>query len=324
MNTQTIAEQLAQFEKYLSKLPEYHSDDRLLYEPIRYILELPGKRIRPLLTIAAHGLGTKPDREAYPVAAAVEFFHNFTLMHDDIMDHAALRRGLATVHTKWDANTAILSGDAMLVVAYELLVAGHTASASKLVRRFSWVAKGVCEGQMQDMALATRSQVSISEYLEMIRKKTAVLIGGAMELGGIAAGLPQQDCETLYAYGEKAGIGFQLQDDYMDAYPPDGSIGKTVGGDILENKRTFLLIRAQEKADPETRVRIGTLLKEQDPEGKISGMLDVFNRTGVRKEMEIRIRETFDQADNIGFRLAHTPGFERLRTLVNMIRNRRK
>ncbi len=218
-----------------------------LHDPIQYLLNIGGKRMRPALVLMAAQLYDHQINPYRNIALAVEVFHNFTLMHDDIMDQAPLRRGQMTVHEKWNTNTAILSGNAMMIEAYELLCQNNHPQLHQLLQIFNTVAMGVCEGQALDMSFEKREDVAIEEYLNMIRLKTAVLLGGALQMGGIAAGANTIDAEHLYTIGESLGIAFQLKDDYLDAFGDPEKFGKQVGGDILADKKTFLSIELKNK-----------------------------------------------------------------------------
>ena len=215
-----------------------------LYEPLRYIMALGGKRLRPLLTLLAYSLYKRDSRKIVSIATAVEVFHNFTLLHDDIMDNAPLRRGNPTVHKKWDVNTAILSGDVMQIKVYDLLLNVEDAKLKEVLIAFNKCATEVCEGQQCDMEFELRSKVTEVQYLRMIRLKTAVLLGFSLELGAILAGATRQDRNALREFGINIGIGFQLKDDLLDVYANKKKFGKMVGGDIVANKKTFLLIKA--------------------------------------------------------------------------------
>src|SRR6218665_1600849 len=227
---------------------KYGNEPIELYEPIEYLMSLGGKRMRPLLTVMATNIFSDNWQDAIKPAIGVEVFHNFTLMHDDIMDAAPLRRGKPTVHEKWNASVAILSGDVMLVCAYELLTAVEDRIFKQVIRRFNRTAAEVCEGQQLDMNFASRNDVTEEEYIDMIRLKTSVLLGFALELGGMIANAGVQNTKLLYDIGTHVGIGFQLKDDILDVYGDPKKFGKQVGGDIIENKKTFLLIEALEKA----------------------------------------------------------------------------
>jgi geranylgeranyl diphosphate synthase type II len=219
-----------------------------LYEPIRYLMSLGGKRMRPLLTLLSYALYKDDVKTIVPYAVAVEAFHNFTLMHDDIMDNAPLRRGNVTVHEKWNVNTAILSGDVMLVKVYDMLLSLEADKLKIILKAFNQCAAEVCEGQQWDMEFEKRIKVSEAEYINMIRLKTAVLLGFSLELGAILADAPEPDRKALRDFGINIGIGFQLKDDLLDAYADPKKFGKQVGGDIIANKKTYLLIKALEKA----------------------------------------------------------------------------
>lgn len=246
-------EELSQsIERYIQSLP-FPVEPSELYTPIRYILEEGGKRIRPLLLMIINDLYEGIEQSALPCAGALEVFHNFTLLHDDIMDNAGIRRGKPTVYRKWGGNTAILSGDAMVIYSYHLLQQSPAEKLPGLFREFNKMALEVCEGQQYDMDFETRGDVSLDEYLSMIRLKTAVIFGAAAKMGGIIAGAPDKDLETLYEYGVQLGLAFQIQDDYLDTYGTSELLGKQVGGDIAESKKTFLAISALDEAGAATR-----------------------------------------------------------------------
>src|SRR6187455_1294669 len=224
-----------------------------LYEPIRYLMTLGGKRLRPMLTLLGYSLYKDNVKSIMPYAVAVEAFHNFTLMHDDIMDKAPLRRGRPTVHEKWNVNTAILSGDVMLVKVYDMLLSIEPNILATVIQRFNKCASEVCEGQQWDMEFETQQTVTEEEYLNMIQLKTAVLVGFSLELGALLAGASEKDCKSLREFGINIGIGFQLKDDLLDAYGDSKKFGKQVGGDIIANKKTFLLIKSLELAKENQR-----------------------------------------------------------------------
>lgn len=274
-----------------------------LYEPIRYIMGLGGKRMRPLLTLLTYYIFNEDYSKVMKPALAVEVFHNFSLMHDDIMDNAPLRRGQPTVHAKWNANTAILSGDVMLVQAYKQLMEVDAEHLQHVLELFNETAAGVCEGQQFDMNFETLPEVNIDEYLKMIRLKTAVLLGFSMELGGVLGDADKKSCEHLRTCGTSAGIGFQLKDDLLDVYGDAATFGKQVGGDILSNKKTYLLIRALEKADSKTKKELEKLLTDKtiSDKAKISGVTAIYDKLGIKEETETLIREYFDKAiDSLG------------------------
>lgn len=268
-----------------------------LYEPIQYIMSLGGKRLRPLLTTLSAHLFTDDWQKTIKPAVAVEVFHNFTLMHDDIMDCAPLRRGKPTVHEKWNANTAILSGDVMLVNAYELLLDVEPAHLPKVIKRFNRTAAEVCEGQQFDMNFETRTDVSQEEYIEMIRLKTSVLLGFAMELGGIIAGADDAITQALYDAGVSMGLGFQLKDDLLDVYGDPEKFGKQVGGDIIANKKTFMLIEALLLAEGETKDQLHYWLAQEqgtyDTATKVAAVTDIYTQLGIDKIAEAKANAYF-------------------------------
>ncbi len=258
-----------------------------LYDPIRYILEIGGKRVRPMLTLISAEIFGATIKRALPAALAVEVFHNFSLVHDDIMDQAPLRRGHETVHLKWDTNTAILSGDAMLILAYRHFEAYEPEIFCALAKLFSKTAIEVCEGQQLDVDFGARDHVAEADYLEMIRCKTAVLLGAALKMGAIVAGTSRQNCDAIYDFGVNLGMAFQIQDDLLDAFGDPETFGKQVGGDILENKKTFLYIKAMELASADQRSALenhfSTLEGGRD---KINSVTSLFAQTGADKAAE--------------------------------------
>ena len=246
---------LALIEKEISK-QKFGNEPDSLYEPIRYIMNIGGKRLRPLLTLLSYSLYKEDAEKIVSYAVGVEAFHNFTLMHDDIMDNATLRRGKATVHEKWNTNTAILSGDVMLVSVYDLFLGIEDSMLKQVLKTFNRCAAQVCEGQQWDMEFETREDVTQDEYIEMTRRKTAVLLGFSLELGAILAGAPQEDQRLLRNFGINAGIGFQLKDDWLDVFADKDKLGKQIGGDIVANKKTFLLLKALELAEGNQKIKL--------------------------------------------------------------------
>ena len=277
------------------QLTPYGQHPPELYDPIRYIMNLGGKRIRPLMTLMAAYLFTNDWQKAIQPALGVEVFHNFTLMHDDIMDQAPLRRGQPTVHEKWNHNIAILSGDVMLVNAYELLLAVETDKIKTVMSRFNRTAADVCEGQQLDMNFEKRWDVTETEYIEMIRLKTSFLLGYDLELGGLIAGADAETTRHLYEGGVNIGIGFQLKDDLLDVYGDPEKFGKQVGGDILANKKTFLLIEALEQAKGSVREELTGWLNSPvlDKAEKVRAVTAIYEQLQVRQLTEIRISEYF-------------------------------
>lgn len=266
-----------------------------LYDPVQYIMHMDGKRIRPLLSLLSCSLfGGKP-KEALEAAMAVEMFHNFSLIHDDIMDRAELRRGLATVHKKWDLNTGILSGDVLLVMAAQRLEVYRPELALSLIRLFNQTAVEVCEGQQLDMDFERRTDVGLEEYFEMIKNKTAVLLGCALQMGSMVAGASARDQKEIYDFGIHLGLAFQLQDDYLDTFG-SSDFGKKIGGDILEAKKTFLYIKAMELASEAERVRLHELFQNPSEKERISGVKSVWKSLGVDQLLLKEIRSHTEQA----------------------------
>jgi geranylgeranyl diphosphate synthase type II len=262
-----------------------------LYEPIDYILTLGGKRLRPVLTLMSADFFGGNYKQALDASLAVEMFHNFSLVHDDIMDNAPLRRGHQTVHEKWDVNTGILSGDAMLILAYQLFETYRPEVFMQLAVLFSKTALEVCEGQQYDVDFETRNDVTISEYIKMIEYKTAVLIGASLQMGAIIADASQSCQEKIYAFGKNLGIAFQLQDDYLDAFGNPLTFGKQVGGDIIANKKTFLYLTALQKSTPSEVKTLSSLFgtMPKDPSDKITAVKEIFVCSGAAKATEDEI-----------------------------------
>jgi geranylgeranyl diphosphate synthase type II len=268
-----------------------------LYEPISYIMALGGKRMRPALTLMAAAMFSDNWQNALKPAIAIEVFHNFTLMHDDIMDDAPLRRGKATVHEKWNPNVAILSGDVMLVAAYELLLDIDTDKFKTVVKRFNRTAAEVCEGQQFDMNFSSRNDVTESEYINMIRLKTSVLLGFALELGGIVAGADQDSIDELYSIGVNMGIGFQLKDDILDVYGDPEKFGKQVGGDIIENKKTWLMLKALElcKQNNDESLNIWLQKSSFDKVEKVAAVTEIYNSYKIKELAENLMNTYFEK-----------------------------
>jgi len=256
---------------------EYPKIPSLLYEPIDYILGLGGKRMRPILVLMAYQLFDKNIEKAFSPALAIEVFHNFTLLHDDIMDNAPLRRGQKTVHEKWNNNVAILSGDTMLVQAYQLIAQVDDTIVKQVLAVFSKAAIEVCEGQQWDMDFESQKEVSISDYLKMIEYKTAVLLGAALQIGGITAGASANEQNHLYSFGKNMGIAFQLKDDLLDAFGNPETFGKQVGGDIMANKKTYLYLKALALADGTQRRNLEQYFSTKDTsESKVEAVKSIF------------------------------------------------
>jgi len=269
-----------------------------LYGPISYILNLGGKRLRPVLTMMTTDILGGDHKKALDAALAVEVFHNFSLVHDDIMDEAPLRRGKQTLHKKWDLNTGILSGDAMLIYSYQLLESYPSMTFKKLLQVFSQTAMEVCEGQQYDVDFESREDVTIPEYLIMIQNKTAVLVAAAMKMGAIIADKPEDVQDLIYDFGKNLGIAFQLQDDYLDAFGDPETFGKQVGGDIIENKKTYLYLKALEMGTPEQAQELEHLysIKPKDAKDKITTVKELFEETGSVSRTIEEIKRYTDRA----------------------------
>lgn len=269
-----------------------------LYEPIRYILSLGGKRLRPVLTLMACDLFKGSILKALKPAIGIEVFHNFTLMHDDIMDKAPLRRGKQTVHEKWNSSIAILSGDVMLVEAYKLIMEVENHILKDVLNTFNETAISVCEGQQIDMNFEQSESVSVQDYLEMIRLKTAVLLGGSLKIGALIGGAKTSQSDLLYQFGENLGIAFQLQDDILDVYGNPEKFGKQVGGDIIANKKTFLLIKALEAANGLDEEELSYWLSEENAntEEKVNAVTAIYNRLGMRQIAEDEMNRFAEKA----------------------------
>lgn len=267
-----------------------------LYDPLRYFLKLGGKRMRPMLSLMACKLAGSPMEKALPVALAVEYFHNFSLIHDDIMDAAPLRRGQATVHEKWNTNIAILSGDVLLVKAYDYLASYDAETFLQLFKVFNQTAVEVCEGQQMDMDFEQRAEVNESEYLEMIRLKTSVLLGCALQMGGIVGGAVQKDAQLLYEFGEQLGLAFQIQDDLLDLYGESAQVGKQIGGDVLANKKTLLSISAKRADSQNQLAALQEIENTSDPLIKVERTQKLYTELGARAYCETQMEFHHNQA----------------------------
>ena len=281
-------------------------DPEQLYKPIKYIVSLGGKRLRPILTLMACDFFYKDYKKALPAALALELFHNFSLIHDDIMDEAPLRRGKETVHYKWDLNTGILSGDAMLILAYQLFENYEPQKFSELAKLFSTTALQVCEGQQYDVDFETRNDVTIPEYLKMIEYKTAVLLGAAMKMGAIVADAPEDCKENSYEFGRNLGIAFQLQDDYLDCFGNPETFGKQIGGDIIANKKTRLYLKTLENSNASDAEILRQLFTEtpKDPTEKIKKVKELYLDSGAADESLQEIVNYTKKANEIIERLS--------------------
>ncbi len=287
----------ALFEHELKKL-NWSIDPQNLYAPIEYVLSLGGKRIRPVTALMACQLFSGEATKAIKPALALEVFHNFTLLHDDIMDRAEMRRNQPTVHVKWNDNTAILSGDAMLIKAYQLLEQCDPEYLSKLLKIFSQTAAEVCDGQQYDMDFENRLDVTVNEYIEMIRLKTAVLLACSLKMGAICGGASEKDAQFLYEFGIGIGIAFQLKDDLLDVYGDAKDFGKEIGGDICCNKKTFLLINAINQAEGDDKKELLDWItkKEFDRNEKVEAVTKIYDKLHLRTITENKMKEYYDQA----------------------------
>ena len=271
---------------------DWKREPRSLYEPIEYTLASGGKRLRPTLALIAAAIFGDNGETVLPAALALEVFHNFTLLHDDVMDRAEVRRGRPTVHVKWNDNTAILSGDQMLIEAYRLLEGVPADKLPQVLKWFNEMATGICEGQQYDVDFEHASQVSIADYLKMIELKTAVLLANALRIGGYIAGANEEEQQALYEYGRHVGIAFQIQDDLLDVYGDPKTFGKAIGGDICCNKKTYLLLTALENADAEAKAELLQWLMATDRnEEKIAAVRELYTRLGVRDACETEMEQ---------------------------------
>lgn len=281
---------MEELQKYTARIERelgkdiFPAEPKELYDPLRYFLEIGGKRVRPILTLLATELFGEDSEKALPQALAIEVFHNFTLIHDDIMDDAPTRRGKTTVHEKWDNNIAILSGDVLLIKAYQLLAKIDSNKLPEALELFNTTSVQVCEGQQMDMNFETRMDVSIQEYIEMIRLKTSVLLGAALEMGAIVAGATKEDRKHLYNFGQYVGIAFQIQDDILDLYADPEKFGKMVGGDVASNKKTLLHLTAVAHATAEQLQILRQLQKEDNLNLKISRTKELFDHLQIREK----------------------------------------
>ena len=293
----TSDEILCLINEYLDNLP-YERKPAGLYDPIKYVLSIGGKRIRPTLMLLAYNLYKEDPERILSSAVALETYHNYTLLHDDLMDNASVRRGQPTVHKKWDANTAILSGDSMLVLAYERMAKCPVEKLKPVLDLFTETALEIGEGQQYDMDFETRNDVREEEYIERRRLKTSVLLACATKMGAILADAPQEDADNLYKFGEQMGLAFQLQDDYLDVYGDPEVFGKAIGGDILCNKKTYMLINAFNLANDEQRKRLQQWVNAEnpDPRQKIEAVTQIYNEIGISQLAEQKIKHYFNES----------------------------
>ncbi len=306
---------------------EYVETPQSLFEPIKYILEDGGKRLRPVLALMAYNLYRDDIEKALKSAIGIEIFHNYTLLHDDVMDDAELRRGRQTVHKKWNSNVAILSGDAAAITAYKYIESCEDPYLRQVIDGFNQVAMDVCKGQQYDMEFETRDDVTEEEYLHMIYLKTSVLIAGSMRHGALIAGAPEHEYKALYDFGGYLGLVFQLQDDYLDVYGDTEEFGKKIGGDILCNKKTYLLIKAFELAGESDRALLRQWLAKKDfnPQEKIQVVTEIYNRTGV-KEAVMNIVDDYMEKSRLALEKIDVPEERKVnfRDMIEYIGDRKK
>lgn len=293
----TANEILEKINSYLDNLP-YTREPQSLYEPVKYALSMGGKRIRPSLMLMAYNMFKDDPESILPTACAIETYHNYTLLHDDLMDNAAMRRGMPTVHVKWNANTAILSGDSMLVLAFQRMMQCAPDKLKPVLDLFTETSLEIGEGQQYDMDFESRTDVTEDEYIEMIRLKTSVLLACSLKLGAIQAGAPAADADNLYKFGELMGLAFQRQDDYLDVYGDPAVFGKAIGGDILCNKKTYMLINAYNRAGDDMRGELTRWVtaEEFDPAEKIAAVTAIYDKVGIKELAEQKINYYFDQS----------------------------
>ncbi len=282
---------------FISNLP-YHRRPESLYEPIKYVLSMGGKRIRPTLMLLAYNMFRDDPERILMQAVALETYHNYTLLHDDLMDHADLRRGHETVHKRWNDNQAILSGDSMLVLAYERMAQCPADKLGEVLSLFTQTALEIGEGQQYDIDFETRNDVSEDEYIEMIRLKTSVLLACALKIGAVLAGASKADADNLYKFGEQIGLAFQLQDDYLAVYGDPKIFGKAVGGDIVSNKKTYMLINAFNRADSSQRAELQRLINTEsfDRDKKVAAVTALYNEMSIDKMAKNKMDFLYEQS----------------------------
>ncbi len=306
---------------------EYVEEPISLFEPIRYIMEDGGKRLRPILALLAYNLYRDDIEKIMKSVIGIEIFHNYTLLHDDVMDDAELRRGRQTVHKKWNGNVAILSGDAAAITAYRMIESVEDKYLRRAIDGFNQVAMDVCKGQQYDMEFETRDDVSEQEYIDMIYLKTSVLIAGSIRHGALLAGAPEHEYNALYDFGGYLGLVFQLQDDYLDVYGDVLEFGKKIGGDILSNKKTYMLIKALELASPEDKALLNEWIakKEFDPQEKIKAVTEIYNRTGIKEVVMAKI-DTYMEKSRKALDMVDVPEARKVhfREMVDYIGGRKK
>ncbi len=312
-------------EQEIAKL-NWNREPRGLYEPIGYTLESGGKRLRPQLAMLASRIFCGKDEDVLPAALALEVFHNFTLLHDDIMDRADVRRGRPTVHVRWNDNTAILSGDQMLIEAYKLLSRVPADKLPEVLRLFNKMGTEICEGQQYDVDFEAKQDTTIDDYLMMIRLKTSVLLATALQIGAYIAGADNKAQDALYQYGINLGLAFQIQDDILDCWGDPATFGKAIGGDITCNKKTYVMLTALQMADPATRLELLHWFHavQAPKEDKIQAVTELYNRLGVRKACEEVVEQYTRKALDCLQALPTNNAIQALRTLAEKLTNRAK
>lgn len=295
----TAPQLLDKINTYISELRKSRTPEGL-YAPVEYVLSMGGKRIRPVLMLLAYNLYKEDVSTVFSQAAGIETYHNYTLLHDDLMDKAEVRRNKPTVHKKWNDNTAILSGDAMLVLAYQYMLNSSSENLKDVLDIFSQTALEICEGQQYDMEFETREDVTEDEYIEMIRLKTAVLLAASLKIGAILAGAPKKDAELLYDFGIQMGLAFQLKDDFLDVYGDPTVFGKNIGGDIVCNKKTYLLIKVLHEADKDQKSELSRWLtcKECDPVERVRKVTAIYNEIGIKSVCENKMEDYYSKGVN--------------------------
>ena len=294
---QTSKEILKKINDFIDQLP-YERKPQSLYDPVKYVLSIGGKRVRPVLMLLAYNMYKEDPEKILMPACALETYHNYTLLHDDLMDNADVRRGVPTVHRKWNANTAILSGDSMLVLAYHRMLQCDADKQPEVMSLFTETALEIGEGQQYDMEFENRNDVTEAEYIEMIRLKTSVLLACALKIGAILAGASSEDADNLYKFGEQIGLAFQLQDDLLDVYGDPKVFGKAVGGDITCNKKTYMLINVFQRANDVQRAELERWVtaKDFDRNEKVAAVTDIYNQIGIRQICEEKINYYFEES----------------------------
>jgi geranylgeranyl diphosphate synthase type II len=302
---------------------ELPSEPKLLYEPVSYTLSNGGKRMRPLLVLMGCKVFSEDISQAIHPAIGIEVFHNFTLLHDDIMDNAPIRRGKPSVHTKWNSNIAILSGDAMMILAYQELCKTDSSVLSQVLEVFNKIALEVCEGQQLDMDFETSENVSIADYVNMIRLKTAVVLGGGLKVGAIIGKADAEQANLLYQFGLNTGIAFQLQDDILDIYGESQKVGKQKGGDIISSKKTFLLLKALELAEGEQSKDLRKWLKSDAETEKVNAVTEIYDQLGIRKLAEERMWQYYNEGiSNLNQVRGHDVWIDMLRAFSHNLMHR--